>query len=46
MHGEGVFTWTDGRKYTGEYKNDKKDGQGVFEWPDGRRYAGAWKDGK
>jgi hypothetical protein len=42
MHGEGVFTWVDGRKYKGEYKNDKKDGYGTFEWPDGRRYEGFW----
>ena len=24
MHGRGVYTWTDGRKYDGEYLNDKK----------------------
>lgn len=29
-----VFTWNDGRKYNGEYKDDKKHGYGVFEWPD------------
>jgi hypothetical protein len=31
-----VFTWSDGRKYEGEYKDDKKHGYGVFDWPDGR----------
>ena len=31
-----VFTWDDGRKYEGEYKDDKKHGYGVFEWPDSR----------
>lgn len=29
-----VFTWNDGRRYEGEYKDDKKHGYGVFEWPD------------
>ena len=24
MHGKGVYTWNDGRKYEGEYQNDKK----------------------
>lgn len=24
MHGKGVFTWKDGRKYEGEYQDDKK----------------------
>jgi hypothetical protein len=32
MDGEGKFIWPDGRKYEGEYKDDKKDGFGVFEW--------------
>jgi len=32
MDGEGEFRWPDGRKYKGEYKDDKKEGFGVFEW--------------
>jgi hypothetical protein len=32
MDGEGVFKWPDGRKYQGQYKDDKKDGYGIFEW--------------
>lgn len=24
MHGKGVYTWKDGRRYEGEYLNDKK----------------------
>ena len=46
MEGFGVFTWPDGRKYEGEYMNDKKEGTGVFSWPDGRKYNGLWKNGK
>ena len=46
MDGEGTFSWSDGRKYTGEYKDDKKHGKGVFIWPDGRKYDGEWKEGK
>ena len=46
MHGKGVFTWKDGRKYEGEYKDDKKDGYGEFYWPDGRIYKGFWENGK
>ena len=46
MHGKGVNTWADGRKYEGEYYNDKKDGFGVWTWADGRKYVGYWKDGK
>ena len=32
MDGEGVFKWPDGRKYQGQYKDDKKEGYGIFEW--------------
>ena len=46
MHGKGVYTWKDGRKYEGEYKNDKKDGHGVYCWADGKKYDGNWTDGK
>jgi len=38
--------WPDGRKYHGEYADDKKEGHGVFTWPDGRKYDGAWLGGK
>ena len=46
MHGQGVYKWLDGRIYTGNYLNDKKDGFGVYKWADGRAYLGNWKNGK
>ena len=46
MHGYGVYTWTDGRKYEGHYENDKKNGQGTYKWADGRFYIGGWLNGK
>ena len=46
MHGEGTFTWPDGRTYAGQFVNDRKEGHGVFTWSDGRTYEGGWKDGK
>lgn len=46
MHGKGCFIWQDGRKYVGEYANDKKHGFGEFTWPDGRGYKGEWFSGK
>ena len=46
MHGKGVFTWKDGRKYEGEYVNDLKNGKGIFTRPDGKIYDGSWKAGK
>ena len=45
MHGQGLYQWSDGRRYQGEYKYDKKDGFGVYMWADGRAHYGMWKDG-
>ena len=45
MDGDGVMTWTDGRKYTGQFYEDKKDGQGILVWADGRKYDGTWSEG-
>ena len=47
MHGYGEFNWTDGKKYLGFYKNDKKEGFGIYYWDDPNKvYIGFWKDGK
>lgn len=46
MHGQGIYTWADGRKYEGEYINDKKHGFGIYTYPDGRSYKGQWANGK
>lgn len=32
MHGKGVFSWADGKKYVGEYYEDKKEGYGELTW--------------
>ena len=46
MHGYGVYTLRDGRRYEGYYEMDKKHGYGVYRWADGRRYEGNWQYGK
>jgi hypothetical protein len=46
MEGIGIYTWNDGRKYEGMYKDDKKHGYGVYLWADGRTYEGFWFKGK
>ena len=38
--------WKDGKKYGGNFVNDKREGQGTFTWADGRQYIGEWKAGK
>jgi hypothetical protein len=46
MDGQGVLTWRDGKKYEGQFLNDKREGNGTFIWADGRKYIGEWKAGK
>lgn len=47
MDGYGEFSWLDGKKYIGWYKDDKKHGFGIFNWPENdKAYVGFWKDGK
>lgn len=47
MNGYGEFSWLDGKKYVGWYKNDKKHGFGIFNWPEyDKAYVGFWKMGK
>lgn len=46
MEGMGIYTWSDGRTYDGEYLDDKKHGYGIYIWADGRVYEGNWNGGK
>lgn len=46
MNGHGLLIWIDGKKYNGEFVNDKREGKGTFSWTDGRQYIGEWKAGK
>ena len=40
----GTFTWDDGDKYVGEYKDGKKNGQGTYTYAEYGKYIGEWKD--
>ena len=41
----GTFTFSDGRKYVGEFRDGTFNGQGTLTLPDGMTYVGAFKDG-
>lgn len=45
-HGQGTYTFADGRKYVGSWKDDKKHGQGTFAWANGDKYEGSWQSDK
>ena len=34
-----------GDRYTGTWKNGKRDGQGTYCWADGKKYTGYWTNG-
>ena len=46
MHGKGLYKWTDGGTYLGEYINNIKEGKGIFKWANGKIYDGSFKNGK
>ena len=46
VNGYGTYTWRDGAKYVGEYRDGKRHGQGTKTWPDGTVKRGIWENGK
>ena len=42
----GIHTFAGGNKYTGEWRNNKKNGQGTFTFANGDKYVGEYKDDK
>ena len=45
-NGQGTFTFPDGRKYIGEFKDGRSNGQGTSTFPDDKKYVGEFKDGR
>ena len=46
MNGIGLYSWPNGRKYRGEFKNNLKHGHGEYTQADGKKYIGAWVNDK
>ena len=40
----GTYSWYDGDKYVGEWKDDKKNGQGTYTSAGGDKYVGEYQD--
>lgn len=40
----GTYTYPDGRKYVGEFRNGKRNGQGTMLFVNGTRYVGGWRN--
>jgi len=46
VNGQGTFTFPDGSKYVGNYKDGKFDGQGTYTHYYGSEYVGQLKEGR
>ena len=46
VNGQGTYTYANGDKYVGEYKDDKIYGQGTFTRANGNKYVGELMDNK
>ena len=44
INGYGTYTWADGDKYAGLWKDDKKHGQGTYTYANGDKYVGSFKN--
>jgi clan AA aspartic protease (TIGR02281 family) len=42
LNGQGTYTFENGQKYVGEFKDGKKNEQGTYTWPTGDKYVGQW----
>jgi S1-C subfamily serine protease len=42
----GTYTFADGNKYVGEFRDDKYNGQGTYTFADGNKYVGEFRDDK
>jgi len=43
MHGKGVYHYTSGAVYTGDFVNGLQEGKGAYEFPNGSKYEGEWQ---
>lgn len=41
----GIYKWTTGETYVGEFLDDKFEGLGIMTWPTGQKYVGEFKNG-
>ena len=45
VNGQGTYTWPDGEKYVGKWKDGGRNGQGTLTLADGRKYVGQFNYG-
>jgi hypothetical protein len=46
LNGQGTYTYANGDKYVGEWKDDKKNGKGTYTSANGDKYVGEYMNDK
>ena len=46
INGYGTYTYANGSKYVGEWKDGKENGQGTYKFANGKVDKGIWKNNK
>ena len=44
--GHGMFSWPEGKKYEGDWKDNKQHGKGYYITKSGKRRLAKWENGK
>jgi hypothetical protein len=44
--GQGAYRWSNGSRYTGDFRDFKQHGQGTLVYSNGASYAGEWQNGR
>ena len=45
-HGQGIYFFSDGDSFMGQWKDGNPHGEGVYTYPSGEKFVGKWKEGK
>jgi hypothetical protein len=45
MNGKGIYSYANGDKYDGDYKDDKRNGKGIVTYANGNKEEQVWKNG-
>ena len=43
-NGWGTYTWANGDKYVGDFRDNKRNGQGTYTLANGNKYVGEWRN--
>lgn len=46
FHGQGTYTYGNGKVYSGIWRDGRRHGQGTQTWPNGDKYVGTWSESR